>query len=97
VLEAPTGRDIDTAFARLAQKPIDALLVGPGPLLDNRRVVVTLAAQGACDLSAARVCRGGRLMSYGTSIPDTHRIVGLYTGRNLKGGATRPPRRRTAL
>ena len=45
VLEAPTGRDIDTAFARLAQKPIDALLVGPGPLLDNRRVqLATLAA-----------------------------------------------------
>src|SRR5256884_5605969 len=41
VLEAPTGRDIDTAFAR----PIDALLVGPGPLLDNRRVqLATLAA-----------------------------------------------------
>jgi len=40
VLEAPTVRDIDTAFARLAQKPIDALLVGPSPLLDtpNRRV-----------------------------------------------------------
>ena len=45
VLEAPTGRDIDTAFASLAQKPIDALLVGPGPLLNNRRVqLVTLAA-----------------------------------------------------
>jgi putative ABC transport system substrate-binding protein len=45
VLEAPTGRDIDTAFARLAQKPIDALMVGPGPLLDNRRVqLATLAA-----------------------------------------------------
>jgi len=29
VFEASTGRDIDTAFARLAQKPIDALLVGP--------------------------------------------------------------------
>jgi hypothetical protein len=41
----PTGRDVDTAFARLAQKPIDALLVGPGPLLDNRRVqLATLAA-----------------------------------------------------
>jgi putative tryptophan/tyrosine transport system substrate-binding protein len=45
VLEAPTGRDIDTAFASLAQKPIDALLVGPSPLLNNRRVqLVTLAA-----------------------------------------------------
>src|SRR6266481_4825428 len=45
VLEAPTGRDIDMAFARLAQKPTDALLVGPSPLLNNRRVqVVTLAA-----------------------------------------------------
>src|SRR6476659_4426867 len=44
VLEAPTGRDIDRAFASLAQKPVDALVVGPGPWLDNRRVqVVTLA------------------------------------------------------
>jgi putative ABC transport system substrate-binding protein len=38
VLEAPTGRDIDRAFASLAQKPSDALLVGPSPLLNNRRV-----------------------------------------------------------
>jgi len=46
VLEAPTGRDIDTAFARPTQKPIDALLVGPGPLLDNRRIqVVSLLAR----------------------------------------------------
>src|SRR5919204_3401864 len=37
VLEAATGRDIDTVFASLAQKPIDALLVGPGPFLNNRR------------------------------------------------------------
>src|SRR5262249_16032890 len=32
VLPASTGRDINTAFANFAQKPIDALLVGPGPL-----------------------------------------------------------------
>src|SRR5207245_6806854 len=44
VLEAPTGRDIDTAFASLAQKPVDALVVAPSPLLNNRRVqLVTLA------------------------------------------------------
>src|SRR5262249_55123812 len=49
VLETPTGRDIDTAFASLPQKPTDALLVGPSPLLNNRRVqLVTLAAYHRC-------------------------------------------------
>jgi putative tryptophan/tyrosine transport system substrate-binding protein len=79
VLEAPTGRDIDTAFASLAQKPIDALLVGPSPLLNNRRVqLVTLAAYH-------RVPEAGGLMSYGTSLSDAYRQAGVYTGRILKG------------
>src|SRR5262249_17967240 len=63
VLEAPTGRDIDTAFARLAQKPIDALLVGPSPLLDNRRVqIVTLATYHRVPAyrSIACLCRSRR-------------------------------------
>jgi len=88
VLEAPTGRDIDTVFARLAQKPIDALLVGPGPLLDNRRVqIVTLATYHrvpAIDPLRAFAEAGG-LMSYGTSITDAYRQAGVYTGRILKG------------
>ena len=88
VLEAPTGRDIYTAFARLAQKPIDALVVGPGPLLDSRRVqVVTLAAYHmvpAIYFQHESVEVGG-LMSYGTSITDAYRQAGVYTGRILKG------------
>src|SRR5262245_52284192 len=77
-----------TAFARLAQKPIDALLVGPGPLLDNRRVqVVTLATYHRVPAiypwrEAAEV---GGLMSYGTSITDAYCQAGVYTGRILKG------------
>jgi putative tryptophan/tyrosine transport system substrate-binding protein len=88
VLEVPTGRDIDAAFARLAQKPIDALLVGPGPLLNNRRVqVVTLATYYRVPAiypwrEAAEV---GGLMSYGTSITGAYRQAGVYTGRILKG------------
>jgi len=88
VLEAPTSRDIDTAFARLAQKPINALLVGPGPLLDNRRVqIVTLATYHrvpAIDPLRAFAEAGG-LMSYGTNITDAYRQAGVYTGRILKG------------
>jgi ABC-type uncharacterized transport system substrate-binding protein len=88
VVEAPTGRDIDTAFARLAQKPIDALLVGPGPLLVNRRLqLATLAAYHR--MPAIYVVRefpeAGGLMSYGTSITDAYRQAGIYTGRILKG------------
>jgi putative ABC transport system substrate-binding protein len=88
VLEAPTGRDIDTAFARLAQKPIDALLVGPGPLINSRLVqLATLAARHT--LPAIANTRGfpeaGLLMSYGTSITDAYRQAGVYTGRILKG------------
>jgi putative tryptophan/tyrosine transport system substrate-binding protein len=88
VIETPTGRDIDTAFARLAQKPIDALLVGPGPLLDNRRLqLATLAAYHRVPaIYPLRVfAEAGGLMSYGTSITDAYRQAGVYTGRILKG------------
>jgi putative ABC transport system substrate-binding protein len=88
VFEAPTGRDIDTAFARLAQKPIDALLVGPGPLLVNRRVqLATLAAYHRVPAIylLREFAEAGGLMSYGTSITGAYRQAGVYTGRILKG------------
>jgi ABC-type uncharacterized transport system substrate-binding protein len=88
VLEAPTGRDIDTAFARLAQKPIDALLVGPGPLFNNRRIqLATLAAYHRVPAiySWREAPEAGGLMSYGTSITDAYRQAGVYIGRILKG------------
>ncbi|HSR77780.1 MAG TPA: ABC transporter substrate-binding protein [Xanthobacteraceae bacterium] len=88
VLHASTGRDIDTVFASLAQKPVDALVVGPTPLFNNRRVqLVTLAAYHRVPAiyfqrEAAEV---GGLMSYGTSLTDAYRQAGMYTGRILKG------------
>jgi putative tryptophan/tyrosine transport system substrate-binding protein len=88
VLEAPTGRDIDTVFASLAQKPIDALVVGPGPLFYNRRVqIVTLATYHRVPAiySWREAAEAGGLMSYGTSITDAYRQAGVYTGRILKG------------
>jgi putative tryptophan/tyrosine transport system substrate-binding protein len=88
VLEAPTGRDIDTAFASLARKPTDALLVGPGPLLNNRRVqLVTLAAYHRVPAiyNVREFAEVGGLMSYGASIRDAYRQAGVYTGRVLKG------------
>jgi putative tryptophan/tyrosine transport system substrate-binding protein len=88
VLEARTGRDIDAVFANLAQKPIDALLIGPTPLFNNRRVqVVTLATYHRVPAiySQREAAEAGGLMSYGTSLSDAYRQAGVYTGRILKG------------
>src|SRR2546429_1143131 len=68
VLDAPTSHDIDMAFSRLAQKPIDALMIGPGPLLDNRRVqLATLAAYHRVPAiyPLRSSAEAGGLMSYG--------------------------------
>jgi putative tryptophan/tyrosine transport system substrate-binding protein len=88
VLEAPTARDIDTVFASLAQKPVDALVVAPSPLLNNRRVqLVTLATyyRVPAIYSWREAAEVGGLMSYGTSLIDAYRQAGVYTGRILKG------------
>jgi putative ABC transport system substrate-binding protein len=89
VLHASTGRDINTAFASLAQKPVDALLVGSGgPMFYNRRVqLITLAAHHRVPTiyNLREFATAGGLMSYGTSITDAYRQAGVYTGRILKG------------
>jgi putative tryptophan/tyrosine transport system substrate-binding protein len=88
VLYASTARDIDTVFAGLPQKPVDALLVVASPLANNRRVqLVTLAAYHRVPALYAfrEAAEVGGLMSYGTSLSDAHRQAGVYTGRILKG------------
>jgi putative ABC transport system substrate-binding protein len=85
---ASTNRDIDAAFASIAQKRADAILVGPSPLFGNRRVqIVTLAIYHRLPTmfnERDKVEIGG-LMSYGGSLTDLVRQVGIYTGRILKG------------
>jgi putative ABC transport system substrate-binding protein len=88
VFAASTSRDIDTAFASLAQQPVGALLVSPDTLFDNRRAhLVTLAARHAVPViyPFREFVEAGGLMSYGTSLTDIARLAGMYTARVLKG------------
>jgi putative ABC transport system substrate-binding protein len=88
ILPVSGSRDIELAFATLAQKQIDGLLIGPAALFGNRRVqLVTLATHYRLPtmyLLRDHVENGG-LMSYGSSIDDMARQIGLYIGRILKG------------
>ena len=88
VLPATTGSELAGVFASFAQKPIDALLIGPSALTNNRRVqIATLAAYHRVPAiySFRESVDVGGLMSYGASITEAHRQVGIYAARILKG------------
>jgi putative tryptophan/tyrosine transport system substrate-binding protein len=88
VLTAGSEGDFDTAFARLVEQHAGALLVGPDPFLYRQRErIVALAAQHAVPALYVRreFATAGGLISYGTSLADTYRQVGLYAGRILDG------------
>jgi putative tryptophan/tyrosine transport system substrate-binding protein len=88
VLNGSSDEDIDAAFAGLGEQKVSALLVGADPFFDPRRDrLVALAARHrmpAIYQFRDYVLAGG-LMSYGASITDLYRQVGVYVGRVLKG------------
>jgi putative ABC transport system substrate-binding protein len=88
IVEANTSREIDAAIASSVQKQAGALLVGTGPPFAQRRVqLATLTARHAVPAMFAdrQYVEAGGLMSYGSSVTDMYRQVGIYTGRILKG------------
>jgi ABC-type uncharacterized transport system substrate-binding protein len=88
VFKASSERDIDSVFATLTQYQIGALLIGANALFTGQRdQLVALAARHAMPTLhySREFVEAGGLMSYGTSIRDTYRQVGVYVGRVLKG------------
>jgi len=88
ILKAGTDREIDAAFVSLVQARTGALLVG-GDVFFNSRIehIVGLAASHAIPTmyQVPEFVVAGGLISYGSSLIDGYRQVGLYTGRILKG------------
>jgi putative ABC transport system substrate-binding protein len=88
VLNAGTASEIDAAFAALARERADGLFVGANAFFTTRRVqFATLAARDRIPASYTEraYVEAGGLMSYGASITDMCRQVGVYTGNILKG------------
>jgi putative ABC transport system substrate-binding protein len=88
VLTVSTESEIDAALGTLARRGRSALLVGSDVLYFVRREqLAALAAQHALPAIYDRreFAVAGGLMSYGSSILDVHRHVGIYVGRILKG------------
>jgi putative ABC transport system substrate-binding protein len=85
---ARTEQDFDQAFALMAQEQAGALLVSPDPTyLNQHQRLVALAADHRLPAiySYREFPLAGGLISYGTSVSDTYRQLGVYAGRILKG------------
>jgi len=88
-LNAQSPREIDAAFATIVQSRAGALLIGAGPLFNNRRrqLAALAARHGVPAISSIRefVLAGG-LMSYGASDTDAYRRAGShYVASILRG------------
>jgi putative tryptophan/tyrosine transport system substrate-binding protein len=88
VFKVSAIREIDAAFATFARERPDVLFVAGDPFLSGRRVqLVQLAAFHRLPATYALrdYAEAGGLMSYGPSITEAFRQIGVYTGRILKG------------
>jgi putative ABC transport system substrate-binding protein len=88
VLHASAERDFDTAFATLARLRAGALVISPSLFFNTHseqlaKLTVRHAVPAIYQFREFAVAGG--LMSYGGSITDNYRLLGIYAGRILKG------------
>jgi putative ABC transport system substrate-binding protein len=88
VLNASIERDFDAALVKLTELRAGGLTIGGAPLFTShieQLATLTVRHQIAAVYQRREFAAAGGLMSYGTDIADTHRLVGIYTGRVLQG------------
>jgi putative ABC transport system substrate-binding protein len=88
LLKASTNSEIEVAFATLVQLQARALLVGNDPFFNSRQdKLVALASHHAIPAiyEWREFAAAGGLISYGASLPEIHRQLGIYAGKILKG------------
>jgi len=88
VVQASDSREIEAAFATLVRNKTNALLIGSDVFFSSRRgQLATLTTRHSIPAvqNVREFAEVGGLMSYGTSLTEVFRQLGVYTGRILKG------------
>ena len=88
IVNASSEHDFDMAFATLAQQRAGALLIAGSAFFTGQRDrLVALAARYALPTiyTLREFVAAGGMMSYGGSLTDAYRQVGVYAGRILRG------------
>ena len=88
IIRASTERDFEPAFATVVQLRAGGLVIGTDGLFVNwMEQLATLALRHAVPtvFQYRTFTTAGGLISYGGRVTESYRLVGLYTGRILKG------------
>jgi ABC-type uncharacterized transport system substrate-binding protein len=88
VQQASTDAEIDKSFAALVEAGIAGLIVQNDPFFDSRRdQILALSVRDRLPgiFHIREFPADGGLMSYGASLSDTYRQVGVYAGKILRG------------
>jgi putative tryptophan/tyrosine transport system substrate-binding protein len=88
VQEAATDAEIESGFAAFAKAGVAGLIVQNDPFFDSRRShIVALSASNRLPgiFHIREYPADGGLMSYGASLSDTYRQLGVYVGKVLRG------------
>ena len=88
ILEASTENDLDMAFSTLVQRRAGGLVISADTFFSGQSAqLAALALRHAVPTVSPyrEFVTAGGLMSYGASITDLYRLVGVYVGRILKG------------
>jgi len=88
VLQASTDQDFDSAFASIAQSGTSGLVISSDSFFFSRSAqLARLAIRHAVPaiFGFREFVAAGGLMSYGGSLTESFRWIGVYAGRILKG------------
>jgi len=88
VVRASAPRELDAVFARLVELKTGALVIGTdGFLIRHGKLLGELSVRHRVPaiFQTPEFAASGGLMSYGASLPEAYRLVGVYAGRILKG------------
>jgi putative ABC transport system substrate-binding protein len=88
VQEAATDAEIESSFVAFVKAGIAGLIVQNDPFFDSRRslIVALSSSNGLPGIFHIREYPAdGGLMSYGASLSDTYRRLGVYAGKVLRG------------
>jgi putative tryptophan/tyrosine transport system substrate-binding protein len=88
LLQASTDSDLDTVFADLGQpKPAGLVITSDSFFFTRAERLAALATRFRLPATFGfpEFAKAGGLISYGASVTEQHRTIGVYAGRILKG------------